>query len=49
MSLLNKDLEAKDNLLKSVLQVKVRFKSHQGWLMACPEENGSITPSVVIV
>lgn len=44
MPLFNEDLEAKDGLPESVLQFKALLKSHQGFLIACPEYNGSITP-----
>lgn len=44
MPLFNEDLEAKDGLPESVLQFKALLKSHQGFLISCPEYNGSITP-----
>lgn len=44
MPLFNEDLEAKEGLPESVLQFKALLKSHQGFLIACPEYNGSITP-----
>ncbi|WP_204104850.1 MULTISPECIES: NAD(P)H-dependent oxidoreductase [Spirulina sp. CCY15215] len=44
MPLFNEDLEAKAGLPESVLQFKALLKSHQGFLIACPEYNGSITP-----
>lgn len=44
MPLFNEDLEAKVGLPESVLQFKALLKSHQGFLIACPEYNGSITP-----
>ncbi|QUY40358.1 NADPH-dependent FMN reductase [Acaryochloris marina] len=44
MPLFNEDLEAKDGLPDSVLRFKALLKSHQGFLIACPEYNGSITP-----
>ncbi len=44
MPLFNEDLEAESGLPESVRQFKVLLKSHQGFLLACPEYNGSITP-----
>jgi len=44
MPLYNQDLEAQEGLPDSVLQFKALLKSHQGFLIACPEYNGSITP-----
>jgi NAD(P)H-dependent FMN reductase len=44
MPLFNEDLEAESGLPESVLQFKALLKSHQGFLLACPEYNGSITP-----
>lgn len=44
MPLFNQDLEAESGLPESVLQFKALLKSHQGFLLACPEYNGSITP-----
>jgi chromate reductase, NAD(P)H dehydrogenase (quinone) len=44
MPLFNEDLEARDGLPRSVLEFKQLLKSHQGFLIACPEYNGSITP-----
>lgn len=44
MPLFNEDLEAQGGLPDSVLQFKALLKSHQGFLIACPEYNGSITP-----
>ncbi len=44
MPLFNEDLEAQDGLPDTVLQFKTLLHSHQGFLIACPEYNGSITP-----
>lgn len=44
MPLYNQDLEAREGLPDTVLQFKALLKSHQGWLISCPEYNGSITP-----
>ena len=44
MPLFNEDLEAQDGLPDTVLQFKALLKRHQGFLIACPEYNGSITP-----
>ncbi|NJN37569.1 MAG: NAD(P)H-dependent oxidoreductase [Acaryochloridaceae cyanobacterium CSU_3_4] len=44
MPLFNQDLEAESGLPESVLQFKALMKAHQGFLIACPEYNSSITP-----
>jgi NAD(P)H-dependent FMN reductase len=44
MPLYNQDLEAEKGLPDSVLEFKALMKSHQGFLISCPEYNGSITP-----
>lgn len=44
MPLYNQDLEAEQGLPASVLAFKDLLKSHQGFLIACPEYNSSITP-----
>lgn len=44
MPLFNEDLEAQNGLPDTVLQFKALLKNHQGFLIACPEYNGSITP-----
>lgn len=44
MPLYNQDLEAESGLPEAVLQFKALLKSHQGFIIACPEYNGSITP-----
>ncbi|MBE9138656.1 NAD(P)H-dependent oxidoreductase [Nodosilinea sp. LEGE 07088] len=44
MPLFDEDLEAQNGLPETVLKFKALLKSHQGFLIACPEYNGSITP-----
>ncbi|MEB3220209.1 MAG: NAD(P)H-dependent oxidoreductase [Nostocales cyanobacterium 94392] len=44
MPLFNEDLEAKEGLPQAVLEFKRLMKAHQGFLIACPEYNSSITP-----
>jgi chromate reductase, NAD(P)H dehydrogenase (quinone) len=44
MPLYDGDLEAREGLPESVLKFKALLKNHQGFLIACPEYNGSITP-----
>ena len=44
MPLFNEDLEAKEGLPESVVEFRSLLKSHQGFLIACPEYNGSVTP-----
>ncbi|NEO74890.1 NAD(P)H-dependent oxidoreductase [Moorena sp. SIO4G3] len=44
MPIFNQDLEAQEGLPDTVLQFKALLKSHQGFLISCPEYNGSITP-----
>ena len=44
MPLYNQDLEAESGLPETVLQFKALLKEHHGWIIACPEYNGSITP-----
>jgi chromate reductase, NAD(P)H dehydrogenase (quinone) len=44
MPLFNEDLEVQDGLPDTVVKFKTLLKSHQGFLIACPEYNGSITP-----
>ncbi|MFP4008653.1 MAG: NADPH-dependent FMN reductase [Spirulinaceae cyanobacterium] len=44
MPLYDQDLEAEQGLPDNVLQFKSLLKSHQGFLLACPEYNSSITP-----
>lgn len=42
--LFNQDLEDDKGLPESVLEFRTLLKSHQGFLIASPEYNGSITP-----
>lgn len=44
MPLYDQDLEAREGLPDNVLKFKELMKSHQGFLIACPEYNSSITP-----
>ena len=44
LPLYDQDLEAKEGLPDNVLKLKQLMKSHQGFLIACPEYNSSITP-----
>lgn len=44
MPLFDEDLEAANGLPDTVLQFKDLMKAHHGFLIACPEYNGSITP-----
>jgi NAD(P)H-dependent FMN reductase len=44
MPLYNGDLEAENGLPDTVQQFKDLLKGHQGFLLSCPEYNGSITP-----
>ncbi|NJK28088.1 MAG: NAD(P)H-dependent oxidoreductase, partial [Coleofasciculaceae cyanobacterium SM2_3_26] len=44
MPLFDEDLEAEQGLPENVLKFKALLKAHQGFLIACPEYNGSITP-----
>jgi len=44
MPLFNEDLEGEKGLPDSVVEFKTLLKTHQGFLIACPEYNGSITP-----
>ncbi len=38
------DVEAAEGLPENVLKLKAMMQAHQGFLIACPEYNGSITP-----
>lgn len=38
------DLEAEQGIPENAMKLKELFKSHQGFLIACPEYNSSITP-----
>lgn len=44
MPLFDEDLEAREGLPENALKFKQLLKSHQGFLIACPEYNSSITP-----
>jgi NAD(P)H-dependent FMN reductase len=44
MPLYNADLQTAKGFPPAVLEFKALLKSHQGFLMACPEYNSSITP-----
>lgn len=44
MPLYDQDLETKEGLPENVLKLKSLMKTHQGFLIACPEYNSSITP-----
>ncbi len=38
------DLEKRDGLPETALKLKTVFAAHHGFLIACPEYNGSVTP-----
>ena len=44
MPLFNEDLETLEGLPNKVLEFKQLLREHQGFLISCPEYNGSITP-----
>ncbi len=44
MPLFNQDLETQEGLPQKVLEFKHLLREHQGFLISCPEYNGSITP-----
>jgi NAD(P)H-dependent FMN reductase len=44
MPLMDEDLEAAEGLPETVLALKDMFKTHDGFLLSCPEYNSSITP-----
>lgn len=44
LPLYDADLEAAEGLPENARQLKTLMKSHQGFLIACPEYNSSITP-----
>ena len=44
MPLFNEDLQLKEGLPQAVIDLKTLMKAHQGFLIACPEYNSSITP-----
>ncbi len=44
LPIFNEDMEAKDGAPANVAKLKELFKSHPGFLIACPEYNSSVTP-----
>lgn len=44
LPLYDEDLETSEGLPDNVLKLKAMMKAHQGFLIACPEYNSSITP-----
>ncbi len=44
MPLFNEDLETVEGLPQKALEFKHLLREHQGFLISCPEYNGSITP-----
>ncbi|QKK06762.1 MAG: NAD(P)H-dependent oxidoreductase [Planctomycetota bacterium] len=44
MPIMDEDLEAAEGLPANALKLKDLFKAHDGFLVSCPEYNGSITP-----
>jgi chromate reductase, NAD(P)H dehydrogenase (quinone) len=44
LPLFDEDLESAEGLPENVYKLKAMLKAHQGWLIACPEYNSSITP-----
>jgi chromate reductase, NAD(P)H dehydrogenase (quinone) len=44
LPLFDEDLETAEGLPDNVLKLKAMMKAHQGFLIACPEYNSSITP-----
>jgi NAD(P)H-dependent FMN reductase len=44
LPLYDEDLEEAEGLPENVLKLKALMKAHQGFLIACPEYNSSITP-----
>ncbi len=44
LPLYDEDLETAEGLPENVLKLKAMMKAHQGFLIACPEYNSSITP-----
>ncbi|MBD2314152.1 NAD(P)H-dependent oxidoreductase [Desertifilum sp. FACHB-1129] len=44
LPLYDQDLEAKEGLPENVLKLKTLMKEHQGFLIASPEYNSSVTP-----
>lgn len=44
MPIMDEDTEAAEGLPANALKLKDLFKAHDGFLVSCPEYNGSITP-----
>jgi len=44
LPLYDADLEEAEGLPENALKLKALMKAHQGFLIACPEYNSSITP-----
>ncbi|MFG0260075.1 MAG: NADPH-dependent FMN reductase [Phycisphaerales bacterium JB041] len=44
LPIMDEDLEAAEGLPQNALKLKDLFKAHDGFLLSCPEYNGSITP-----
>ncbi|MBD2033514.1 NAD(P)H-dependent oxidoreductase [Leptolyngbya sp. FACHB-321] len=44
LPLYDEDLEVAEGIPENVLKLKALMKAHQGFLIACPEYNSSITP-----
>jgi len=44
LPLYDEDLEAAEGLPENALKLKAMMKAHQGFLIACPEYNSSVTP-----
>ena len=44
MPIMDEDLESSEGLPANALKLKDLFKAHDGFLVSCPEYNGSITP-----
>lgn len=44
MPIMDQDLEAAEGLPANALKLKDMFRAHDGFLVCCPEYNGSITP-----
>lgn len=44
LPLFSQDLEAQEGLPENAVRLKSLFREHDGFVIACPEYNGSITP-----
>ncbi len=44
MPIMDEDVESAEGLPQNALKLKDMFKAHDGFLVSCPEYNGSITP-----